>query len=591
MQSLTRSIAFDRMNEHVERFLLDFSTDPIASPRDEQLSKFEVLCMNVVHFFEQKEHKISTYLEFMFRIEETYLWRALRGFFNFARASIAESQPVYHLGSQTNETPEVQHFFNRLSKQRTAKAVFDTFPEFITFVESKFIANDPVWSISENTLSRSAKTIVQLIKLRNLINYKITESLTVQQEIARGNLINFAQEHGITVAEHEWVNLKEFKHKHITTKTTAEFDDVYPQMSPEIAFDLIAEMRALRRYPIPYGATVEISVPPFISMQFFENRYGIISTLCLTADNRYAVFDLADNMSTPMCMPMLICDELERIINPDDVPHLNRLHVATSTAIAGVLRDFAVIEDRRKVLGSPRQRNGKVKHLPPSQRIVYLPRARYSAHKAASAGDQLEHSSRREHWVAPFVRRLPDGWEPSVAQLEIAAAAGRYVPDRHTYVQGHERGTGAPGSIVYRSRSAVAAVVESFVTDHTDNDTITRLDLDEMARRYLEQSGWRIIQMIEDGPHGLEVRATNKDNIRLRARLLDSRDMPTAKTLLAKLQDADTDRRLLFHHQPLPGHIRRKIPAGIQAIDLATAKPEQRRRGRPRKAAALAPSA
>jgi hypothetical protein len=213
---------------------------------------------------------------------------------------------------------------------------------------------------------------------------------------------------------------------------------------------LIDESIALKKWTIPNRATVEIQVGPFVSVELTE-FYSEIYFIWRTADGHYWPSSMNTRLHTTMVPPMLA-----------DVEKRTAADATIRLLMATLVRDFWVVEERHKVFDVALGRAPRRKGEPQERRIIYLPRVRYDATNATTGGLSsltagLDQQSRARHFVKYSFRKVAN---PSALQLALAKRERIVVPEEHTYVRPHYRGSGESHAI-YRSRSAMQLVFEA----------------------------------------------------------------------------------------------------------------------------------
>jgi hypothetical protein len=196
---------------------------------------------------------------------------------------------------------------------------------------------------------------------------------------------------------------------------------------------LVDECLTLKQWTIPWSAYVEIDYLGFSAVELFEN-----------GDSVACLWRSPDGKTTWS----IFRPRHQAFQYSHEVPGKAQAH--WNMFIAALIRDFWVVEERRKVFAVSLRRMRRGNHGKREARIIYLPRVRYDQSMSHAIGYFIDRSeARTRHFVRPFFRKV----NPTPIQVEVARLNNVIVPEGHTYVRGHFRG-GAETAAIYRSRSA-----------------------------------------------------------------------------------------------------------------------------------------
>lgn len=272
------------------------------------------------------------------------------------------------------------------------------------------------------------------------------------------------------------------------------YSNVNIKESQESCKQLISEARANKNASIPHGAVVEINLPPFTHVQLFEDSYGVVDFLWFTSKGRFAHLEIVPFKNDTFA----ICVSVMRI--ELDAGFAANFSTVMGTMAVAIIRDFWVVEEREKVLGPPRYKQFKYgkKQL---RKVVYLPRVKYIGIHSTNLTKQLSYQERRAHFVADHFRKLPETHKPSLEQLELARVFSRVVPEGHTWIKGHERGTG-DGDVTYRSKSATGILFDITPVKAKPNSSITPFDFERLCKQFVEKCGYTVTKSGTSGADG-----------------------------------------------------------------------------------------
>lgn len=213
------------------------------------------------------------------------------------------------------------------------------------------------------------------------------------------------------------------------------------------AAKLLEEAVALRRWTIPPGARVELDFGPFTGARLHEvgNEVYFVWTDDI---GRFHISSVGTERGSFAGTNIFLETE----------DATERVRTAMELLMASLVRDFWILEDRRKAFAVALRRGPRRSGQPDRPAVVYLPRVRYvPTPRTDAAAEALDHATRSRHYVAGHLRRA----NPSPAQALLARALQVALPEGHTWVRGHFRGMGAERERVYRSRSALALLYEA----------------------------------------------------------------------------------------------------------------------------------
>lgn len=158
---------------------------------------------------------------------------------------------------------------------------------------------------------------------------------------------------------------------------------------------------------------------------------------------------------------------------------------------AAAIRDFWVIEDREKSLGPARVSRPRGLKSNKS-RVIYLPRIRYVEGRLGQSSLEARTktaSERRAHWRSAHFRKLPTGSKPSKKQLLLAAAQNIKPPAGTTWVRSSNI-SGNDGDLIYRSRSATAALFDVIPFEKQSHAGLSWFAFERLCARELNRQGF-----------------------------------------------------------------------------------------------------
>ncbi len=257
-----------------------------------------------------------------------------------------------------------------------------------------------------------------------------------------------------------------------------------------------------KKWAIPAGALVELTVGPFVSFELYGAGYLID---VYARDVRGAVMAMQLELDTKHItwaqLSSIVLDTTER----------ERLHAAMRLLLSAVVRDFLVVEERSTVFQPTLRRSSRARNpMDDGPRIVYLPRVKYSSRTdTEKCKRELDTASITitKHAVAPHLRRCDN---PSPEQLRLAARYRVEVQPGFTFVRPHARG-GKPRDVVYRSRSALAALYETTPAKvGVDSEGADWFRFERDVRAWLEREGFEVdhVSSGKRGDHGVDLFAS-----------------------------------------------------------------------------------
>ena len=169
--------------------------------------------------------------------------------------------------------------------------------------------------------------------------------------------------------------------------------------------------------------------------------------------------------------------------------------------MCALVRDFLVVEDRRKIFDVVRSRIALGATKSRASRVVYLPRVRYIIDKKAPSRiiEGLDQGGRARHFVRAFFRKVE---KPSPVQLEVARAERLTVPEGHTFVRAHYRG-GGEAQKIYRSRSALQLLYQAVNRPSIGPEQDDWFEFERMTAQLLENHlGFKVLSRATRGTGG-----------------------------------------------------------------------------------------
>jgi hypothetical protein len=184
-----------------------------------------------------------------------------------------------------------------------------------------------------------------------------------------------------------------------------------------------------------------------------------------------------------------------------------RVDAIFKVVMAALVRDFWVVEERHRVFDVVRRRvrQGRGKG---ASRFVHLPRIRYNydGNGASRISRGLQQGARTGHFVGSFFRKV----QPTPLQLEIARSQRIVVPDGHTYVRAHYRGSSV-NQTIYRSRSAMQLLYEASEQPEISPAQDDWFEFERMTALLLDKHlGFTVLSRAPraGGDGGIDIRAT-----------------------------------------------------------------------------------
>ena len=209
------------------------------------------------------------------------------------------------------------------------------------------------------------------------------------------------------------------------------------------AQQLFDEAIALKQWVIPFGAYLEIDIPPFVGVKLYEIR-GDIFFVWETQDEKFFLTSLDTNNSS---WPIFhLCGET------NDKSEFEEFKKFLYLLMSVIIRDFWV-PDRREEIFYTREkkvknRSSEKKEL--TRRVIYIPRVVYSRKiNLKKLNQELQLTKRAHHYVRPHLRKA----NPSPSQIYQANLEKIHLPPGMTFVKGHYKGSAELQSI-YKSKSA-----------------------------------------------------------------------------------------------------------------------------------------
>ncbi|MFS0754468.1 restriction endonuclease [Noviherbaspirillum sp. 1P10PC] len=222
---------------------------------------------------------------------------------------------------------------------------------------------------------------------------------------------------------------------------------------------LLAEAAEHRQWTVPWGARVQIGLGMFQYADLYEIGAEFY---CMLRDASERYFLARVDLTRGTVMVPHIYSYIDNTVEL----HENAMAIL-GVILAGIIRDFLVVENRQNVFGQRTQKvranAGRAAYA--GLAVVYLPRVRYD--KAIDIQPVVhafsEFKPKVAHQVNGHLRRSNSA---SAEQILLAHKNGINVPAGFTWVRPHTRGLHAEQEIrrEYRSRSATRllfAAVES----------------------------------------------------------------------------------------------------------------------------------
>ena len=263
----------------------------------------------------------------------------------------------------------------------------------------------------------------------------------------------------------------------------------------ESAQGLLEEAAALRKWTIPPRARVEISFGPFVAAELTE-----------LGDEVYFVWRTNNNRYWRNSVGV----EKKGYDNVDTFPNDPRVLAAMKLIMAALVRDFLVVEERRKIFDVKKMRVWSARTKKQETRIVYLPRIRYviDVNAPTRISSALKQGARARHFVRAFIRKVE---KPSPIQLEIAKNERIPVPEGYTFVRAHYRG-GGEDQRVYRSRSAMQLLFEAVSCPEINPEEDDWFEFERMTADLLHKHlGFTVVsRAAKGGDRGIDIRATKQ---------------------------------------------------------------------------------
>ena len=214
--------------------------------------------------------------------------------------------------------------------------------------------------------------------------------------------------------------------------------------SHQLADDFLADAVANKVWTIPHGAIIEQELGPFAYIELYEYGESVFCVFRTTAGESYTAAVNPEKRLCNFTFPLFSKQENQEGLEWGQMEWGKKkaVEVGVRLILSAFIRDFWVVEEREQVFG-----HRQVSRLPyhrsqdedDKPRIIYLPRIRYTNRPdAKKASEGMEYPERRQHTVAAHLRRSPSA---SDHQLILAKRYGFDVPQGHTFVRSHERGT------------------------------------------------------------------------------------------------------------------------------------------------------
>lgn len=267
--------------------------------------------------------------------------------------------------------------------------------------------------------------------------------------------------------------------------------------------ELLFEAQEARQWSIPWGARVEIQLPPFVAVRVHEAK-GEFSCHFLDDQDRYLHVAIGLDGEKPRITDVPFVKEVE---NGDPVWN-NDASLTVQLIAAAIVRDFLVVEERESLFTARTIRKmvkGKAKST-----IVYLPRVRYSRVSTAGA-DSAESLQRRARYeVSHHLRKAA---LPSPGQRLLALKYGITLPKGFTFVRAHSRGGEKADDRLrtYRSRSASRMLFTSLDTLPAGSRPAW-FEFEKGCARLLKGRGMTVVHQSahRDGDGGVDLYATDE---------------------------------------------------------------------------------
>lgn len=265
---------------------------------------------------------------------------------------------------------------------------------------------------------------------------------------------------------------------------------------------LLSEALASKKWSIPNGAIVKLSVGPFEYFELWEFSNGVYflgrsdkaeyAPFWLNTSIGYLIFEARD----PRYVTILKQGEPER------------LAAALVLLFSAIVRDFHVVETRETVFETRLERLNIHRLQREGPVTVYLPRVRYvSSADVQNCASELAHQERRPHFVRGHLRKSSTATE---YQLLIASRYGFDVPTGYTFVRPHERGNKSRDTI-YRSRSALQSLYQATSPETgTSEKPVEWFQFERDVQTVMNKLGFKTehVAASHRGDHGVDVYAT-----------------------------------------------------------------------------------
>ena len=207
-------------------------------------------------------------------------------------------------------------------------------------------------------------------------------------------------------------------------------DDEIEVLEKTIA-DLFEECVANKYWTIPPKAFCDIRVGEFDGIEL--NELNDIVYFKLTLTSGYYLHGFVDPTNKNYWFAP--------VIDHARVTDHQKLKLVLLVVITALIRDFWVVETREQVFGIKSTANRRIRRNDrQSQRIIYLPRAKYiNTLKTSALTTELNLSKRRSHFVRAHVRKIKCK-KSSEAARTLAEKYGLAIFANQTVVKSRERG-------------------------------------------------------------------------------------------------------------------------------------------------------
>lgn len=272
---------------------------------------------------------------------------------------------------------------------------------------------------------------------------------------------------------------------------------------PAATRGLLQEAAAMRERAVPSDAPVRLSVGPFFGCTIREERGSVLfrwhgllgcwfvelqpelglieGEFRVTFDKSIGGRSFSKEASEWRELNPEATDEetWAKFGNPDDwVGTEARSSAFMHFVSAAILRDFWVtVEGTAFEQSDSHRRRDWDRALGSSMRFVYLPRMKHTRTPDQpiidpSALKNLEQilnwPARAKHHVEGHGRYVKN---PSEKQVNLAKEQGFHLLPGQTYVRGHDRGSDETKNVVYKSRTAMRAIMGDLISDELRQDT------------------------------------------------------------------------------------------------------------------------